>query len=87
MSTLEFDITQFFSFLNHQLLPLIIVKAGFDPKVSSFFSDYLVSRKTHYIWNNFSSLFFDVDIGIGQGLVLLPALYFFPIFHIFEKRI
>jgi len=49
-----------------------------------------VSRKTHYIWNNFSSLFFNIDIGIRQGLVLLPilpALYFFPIFHIFEKRI
>ena len=66
-----------------------MVKAGFDPKVSFFFSNYLVSRKTHYIWNNFSSLFFNVVISVKQGSVLLPilpALYLFPIFHVFEKR-
>ena len=49
MSILVFDITQFFPFLNYQLLPLIIRKAGFDFKVSVFFSDYLVGRKTQYL--------------------------------------
>jgi len=37
---------QIFPSLNYQLLSLIIRKAGFDPKVSHFFSNYLVERKT-----------------------------------------
>ena len=37
ISTLAFDITQFFPLLNHQLLPLILDKASFDPKITSFF--------------------------------------------------
>ena len=48
-STVAFDITQFFSFFNHQLLPLILNKVGFDHKVSKFFSNYLVNRKTKYL--------------------------------------
>ena len=86
---LAFDITQFFSLLNHQLLPLILDKAGFDPRISLFFSDYLVGKKTQYLWNNFLFYFFNVDIGIEQGSALssiLLALYLSSIFHIFEKR-
>ena len=48
-STLAFDIAQFFPSLNHQLLPLILNKAGFDPRISVFFQDYLVGRKTCYL--------------------------------------
>ena len=43
-----------------------------------------------YIWNNFSSSSFNVDIGIGQGSALSPilsVLYLFPIFYILEKRL
>jgi len=72
------------------MLPLILDKAGFDPKISHFFSNYLVGRKTKYFWNNFSFLFFDVNIGIGQESALSPilsALYLLPVFHIFEKRL
>ena len=90
MSTLAFNIMQFFPSLNHQLLSSILNKASFDPKVSVFFHNYLVGRKTKYLQNNFSSLFFNVDIGIGQGLALLPilsTLYFSPFFYIFEKRL
>ena len=47
-STLTFDIAQFFPSINHQLLLLILNKASFDSKVSSFFSNYLISRKTQY---------------------------------------
>ena len=68
MSILVFDITQFFPFLNYQLLPLIIRKAGFDFKVSVFFSDYLVGRKTQYLQNNFISSFFNINIDVGQDL-------------------
>jgi len=46
MSTLVFDIVQFFPFLNHQLFLLIIKKAGCYFKVVQFFSNYLVGRKT-----------------------------------------
>ena len=47
-STLAFDIVQFFSSLNYCLLPHILSKAGFDPKVKYFFSNYLVRRKNQY---------------------------------------
>ena len=88
-STLAFNIAQFFPSLNYQLLPIILDKADFDSKVSSFFSNYLIDRKTQYLQNSFTSPFFCVDIGIGQGSVLsliLSALYLSPIFHIFKKR-
>ena len=47
-STLAFDITQFFPSLNHWLLSLIMKKAGFDHHIISFFSNYLVDRRTNY---------------------------------------
>ena len=87
-STLAFDITQFLLSLNHQILPLILEKAGFDLKVSSFFKNYLVSRKMMYFWNNFSFPLYNVDIGVGQGSALSPilsALYLSLIFYILEK--
>ena len=87
-SMLAFGIVQFFLLLNHQLLPLILIKVSFDPKVSSFFWDYLVSRKTRYFWNNFSSLSFNINVGVGQESALssiLLTLYLSSLFHIFEK--
>ena len=64
-STLVFDIAQFFPSLNYILLPMILNKAGFDSRISSFFSNYLINRKTQYIWNNFVSSSFRADIGVG----------------------
>ena len=89
-SSLAFDIAQFFPSLNHQLLILILSKAGFDLKVIQFFLNYLVKRKTKYFWNNFSSLFFEVNMRVGQGLALssiLSALYLSPFLHILEKHL
>jgi len=88
MSTLAFDIAQFFPSLNHQLLPLILDKAGLDQKVSNFFKNYLVGRKTSYCWNNFISPSFDINVVIGQGSTLSPilsALYLSSVFHSLEK--
>ena len=85
---LAFDIMQFFPSLNHQLLLLILNKARFNRKILTFFSNYLVNRKTKYLWNSFSSPLYNVDVGVGQGSALSPilfALYLFPIFHILEK--
>jgi len=48
-STMVFYIAQFFPSLNHQLLLLIIDKASFDSKILSFFSNYLIDRKTQYM--------------------------------------
>jgi len=87
-STLTFDIAQFFPLLNHQLLYLIIKKVGFDQHISSFFANYLVNRKTNYLWNNFSSSIFNFNIGVGQGSVLSPilsALYLLLFFYIIEN--
>jgi len=65
ISTLVFDITQFFLSLNYWLLPLILKRAKYHSKVIQFFSNYLVGRKTQYSWNNFSSQLFNVDVGMG----------------------
>jgi len=49
-----------------------------------------ISRKTQYIWNNFFSPFFNVDIGVGQDSALSPilsTLYLSPLFYIFEKHV
>jgi len=79
---LAFNIAQFFPLLNYRLLPIILNKVEFDPKILSFFSNYLIGRKTQYLWNSFTSPFFCIDIGVRQG----STLYLFLVFHIFEKR-
>ena len=61
-STLAFDIDQFFLLLNHQLFLIILDKAGFDSKI--FLFNYLVGKKMKYLWNNFSSSLFNVNIGV-----------------------
>ena len=88
-STLAFDISQFFPSLNHYLLVLILEKAGLDPRVTKFFANYLVQRSTNYLWNDFISPSFMVNVGVGQGSALSPilsALYLSPLFYILEKR-
>jgi len=55
-----------------------------------FFCNYLVDRKTKYLWNNFSFSLFNVDVGVSQESALSPilsALYLALILHIFEKRL
>jgi len=89
-STLAFDIAQFFPSLNYHLLTLSLKKAGFDPRVISFFADFLIQRKTKYWWNEFSSLLYEVNVGVGQESTLSPilsALYLSPLLYILEKRL
>ena len=62
-STLVFDIAQFFSSLNYQLLLLILDKMELDCKILMFFKNYLVERKIKYLQNNFISLLFNVNVG------------------------
>jgi len=79
-SILAFDIAQFFPLLNHQIISLILLKAGFNPKVSVFFQNYLIGKKTSYFWNNFSFSTFCINVGVSLGSALLPilsALYLF----------
>jgi len=73
-STLAFDTAQFFLSLNHHLLTFILKKAGFNNHVISFFANYLVDRKTNYLWNNLTSPILDINVGVGQGSVLSPIL-------------
>ena len=90
MSTLAFDISQFFPSLNHCLLILILEKAGFDPKVVSFFSNYLTQRCMKYLWNNFLSPLFEVNVRVEQGSVLSPilsSLYLSLLLFILENRL
>jgi len=63
---------------------------GLDTQVIKFFSNYLIKKKTNYLWNNFSSPIFNINIGVGQGSTLSPillALYLFPFLFILEKRL
>ena len=65
-------------------------KAGFNSRISLFFSNYLINRKTQYMWKNFVSSFFNANVGVRQGSALSPILstfYIILIFHIFEKRL
>ena len=81
---------QFFPLLNHCLLTLILKKAGFDNRITSFFTNYLVNRKTNYFWNNFISPIFKVNFGVGQDSVLSPilsALYLSPFLYILENHL
>jgi len=90
ISILVFDIAQFFPSLNHQLLSHIFNKAGFNPKVSLFFQNYLVEQKTQYVWNSFSLSFYNIDIEVGQGSVLssiLSTLYISMILYILENHL
>jgi len=68
----------------------ILYKVGLKPKVAMFFVNYLVQRKTNYIWNNLQSPDFEVNVGVGQGSALFPilsALYLTLFFHILKKTI
>ena len=87
-STLAFDISQFFPLLNHHLLTLILKKTGLKPKVSSFFANYLIMRKTNYLWNDLLSPSFTVNVGVGQESAFSPillALYLTSFLYILEK--
>jgi len=58
--------------------------------VTSFFANYLVKRKTSYVWNDFSSPIFEVNVRVGQEFALSPifsALYLSPFLYILEKRL
>ena len=48
-----------------------------------FFKNYLVERKTKYLWNDFVSPLFNINVGVGQGSVLSPILSAFYLSSIF----
>ena len=50
--------------------------------------NYLVKKKTSYLWNDISSPTFKVNIRVGQGSALSPilsALYLSPFLYILDK--
>ena len=68
----------------------ILSKAGLESKVTTFFANYLIQRKTNYIWNNLQSPDFEVNVGVGQESALSPilsALYLTLFLHILEKHL
>jgi len=72
------------------MLVLSLAKVGLEPKVTTFFEDFLVKRKTNYTWNEFSSQMFKVNVRVGQGSTLSPilsALYLSPLLYILEKHL
>ena len=87
-STLASNIMQFFPSLNHCFPTRVIHKASLDSRVVSFFSNYLIDRKTSYKWNSFSSPIFNINVEVGQESTLYPilsALYLSFSLYILEK--
>ena len=58
MSTLAFDIAQFFLSLNHYLLLSILNKTGFNFRITTFFSNYLIDKKKPRCLKQFHFFFF-----------------------------
>jgi len=61
---------------------------GLDTRVVKFFSNYLIKKKTNYLWNNFFSFTFNINVGVGQGSAFSPilsALYLSSFLYILEK--
>jgi len=89
-STLAFDISQYFPSLNHRLLVIILEKAGLNPKAMNFFVNYLIQRSMKYLWNDLSSPFYQVNVGVGQESALSPilsTLYLSLLLYILENRL
>ena len=58
--------------------------------MTSFFVDYLIRRKTNYVWNKISSPTYEVNVGVGQGSTLsliLLALYLSLFLYILENHL
>jgi len=54
----------------------------------AFFVNYLVQRRTNYLWNNLSSPMFDVNVRVGQGSAfssILSTLYLSLLLYILEN--
>jgi len=88
-SVIACDIAQFFLSLNHEFLSTCLKKAGLNTNVVGFFNSYYSNQSTTYTWNNFSSLAFNTNVGVGQGSALSPilsAIYLAPIIKTFKKR-
>jgi len=89
-SIIASDIAQFFLSLNHDFLSLCLSKASLNTNIIGFFNSYYSDCSTIYSWNNFSSLSFNTNIGVNQGLALssiLSAIYLALIIKTFKKRI
>ena len=58
---------------------------GLNYKILMFFKNYLVGRKTKYLWNDFISPSFNINIGVGQESALSPILFTFYLSSIFHS--
>ena len=76
-STLAFNIAQFFPLLNYQLLLLVVNKARFNPRISSFFSNYLLTEKPSMSGITLSLL------NLGQMQVWAKILSSLPFYLLF----
>ena len=61
-------------------------KARFNSKISTFFSNYLINKKTQYIWRNFVSSTFRADMDIvGNTKIKLYLIFFSFLFLFFQS--
>ncbi|GJE98412.1 hypothetical protein PsYK624_146420 [Phanerochaete sordida] len=74
VSALLLDVAQFFPSIQHDLLTKILRKQGFAPTLCGFLEDYLVGRRTQFIFNGQTLDPTDFTVGVGQGSALSPVL-------------
>jgi len=61
-------------------------------KISTFFSNYLINKKTQYIWKNFVSPTFRADVDIVRNakirlyFIFIFIFLFFSVYSIFKTR-
>ena len=76
-STLAFNIAQFFPLLNYQLLLLVVDKARFNPRISSFFANYSLTEKPSMSGITLSLL------NLGQMYIQAKILFSLPFYLLF----
>lgn len=84
-TALLLDVSQFFPSIHHETMAAILRKQGFHPSLCQYFKDYLVGRRTKFLFNGHHSQPTNFSTGVGQGSALSPiltGLYIAPALHL-----
>ena len=76
--------SQFYPSINQDILARILRKQGFHSSLCAFMVNYLLNRKTQFLFNNKLTPTFDFSTGVGQDSSLSPilsGLYIAPAIH------
>ena len=81
-SMLLLDVSQFYPWINHEVMVAMLRKEGFAEDLVLFFADYLKGRFTRYLFNGKLTAPATTPVGMGQGSAFSPVgsgLYIAPL--------